>query len=368
MVTTPSTNAVRGVIERHGWNATAMQILNPGIERWHDTARDAAVGFVRARPRPTRPRSVWVAAGEPICAPDRVMETARAFEQHAANQGARVCWFGTDRRLRETREHDATLSELVLGAQPVWHPERWLRILAGKASLRQQVNRARNKHVEVTEPSAETAAASDGLHRCLNEWLSRRGLPPLHFLVEPFLLDYLPGRRLLAASRRGAEVGYLILTPVPARSGWLVEQIVQGHDAPNGTAALLIDAAFRAAMDAGSTYFTLGLSPLSERAPPSHPAPPPHIRALLAWMRAHARRFYNFGGLERFKAKFQPDRWDPIVALSQEAQPSLGTLYAIADAFAGPLSPERLIATALGRAVAAEVRGGIHTARMALSS
>lgn len=71
------------------------------------------------------------------------------------------------------------------------------------------------------------------------------------------------------------------------------------------------------------------------------------IRSLLAWTRANARRFYHFDGLERFKTKSEPDHWEPSYLLTKQPRVTLGTLHTIADAFAGPISPERLVTHAL---------------------
>ena len=298
---------------------------------------------------------MWVAAGEPVCAPERVEAAADAFEAAAKTAGCDVCWFGADARLRAVRAGDPNYSAMTLGAQPVWDPHRWDAILAGKASLRAQLNRARNKDVAVTRWPSETAMNHPALQRCLDQWLADRGLPTLHFLVEPDTLGTLADRHVFVAERAEEPVGFLVLTPVPARQGWLVEQIIRGDKAPNGTAALLLDAAMRDAAASGSTYLTLGLSPLSTRAPVSKPNPA-WLRASLRWMRAHGRRFYNFQGLDAFKAKFVPDRWDPITAISTESRPSLGTLYAIADAFSGrDESPVHFVGRGLGNAMTDEV-------------
>ncbi len=44
-------------------------------------------------------------------------------------------------------------------------------------------------------------------------------------------------------------------------------------------------------------------------------APPPAVRALLAWLRLHGRRFYNFKELDAYKAKFRPEEWEPVYAV-----------------------------------------------------
>jgi phosphatidylglycerol lysyltransferase len=207
--------------------------------------------------------------------------------------------------------------------------------------------------VAVTCWPAHRATDAPALSRCLTEWLATRGLPPLHFLVEPASLSLLEDRRVFVAERRGEVVGFLIASPVPARAGWLLEQIVRGRAAPNGTAELLVDAAMRAAARDGSGYATLGLVPLSRRARvPSYPNPL-WLRLLVGWARAHGRRFYNFDGLDAFKAKFRPARWDPVFAIARAPRFSPGMLHATLAAFTtGSLAAA--VARGLGRAAVRE--------------
>ena len=73
-----------------------------------------------------------------------------------------------------------------------------------------------------------------------------------------------------------------------------------------------MDAALRTFAEEGADYVTLGLAPLSRRAGVPDERPFPGLRLILAWIRAHGRRFYNFDGLDAFKAKFKPDAWEPL--------------------------------------------------------
>lgn len=340
----------REIVLRHGWNATAYQILNPGIALWFPRQGDAVVGY-------SRHAGVRVVAGAPVCEARRLSEVAHEFESEAAARGDRVCYFGAGSRLESVLRVGPRRSTVLLGAQPVWDPAHWPDIVAGRASLRAQLNRARNKGVTVGEPASPTAADTPALRRCLAEWLSTRGLPPLHFLVEPDTLSELEDRRVFVASRGGAPVGFLVASPVPQRSGWLVEQIIRGSGAVNGTNELLVDAAMRALADSGAAYVTLGLAPLSTRARiPDDEGAVPHplwLRVVLAWTRLHGRRFYNFDGLDAFKAKLQPDGWEPIFAISTERRFSVRALYAIAAAFSAG-SPVALVARALWSAARSE--------------
>ncbi|MCV4932462.1 DUF2156 domain-containing protein, partial [Escherichia coli] len=88
---------------------------------------------------------------------------------------------------------------------------------------------------------------------------------PLHFVVEPETLGRLEYRRVFVAERSGQIEGFLVLSPIPARNGWLTEQFPHRPEAPNGTVESMIAAAGRALASDGSAYITLGLSPLSRR-------------------------------------------------------------------------------------------------------
>lgn len=336
----------------HGWNATVYQTLNRGIDHWYTEAGDAFVGYV------TR-AGVRVVAGAPVCAETRLPAVIVEFERDAAGAGQRVCYFAAGERLERVRRTMSGSAEVVLGAQPVWHPAVLARTIATRPTLRAQINRARNKGLVVREHDANLGSADRApLERLLEQWLSTRGLPPLHFLVEPYTLDRLGDRRLFVAQRGGVFVGFLVASPVPLRHGWLVEQCVRANLAPNGTTESLIAHAADVIATEGAVYLTLGLSPLSRRARVPPGRNPLWLRATLAWVRAHGRRFYNFDGLDAFKAKFRPESWESIFALTNEPRISPRTLYAIAAAFCEG-RPEWTIARALARAIKDEARRAV---------
>lgn len=337
----------RKILLNHGWNSTSYQILNPGIQRWFSAAGDAVVGFVSCR-------GVRVVAGAPICDGERLMDVASEFERDAKREKERVCYICAEARLETILDDPSKNAKILLGAQPVWQPANWSGIVSKHKSLRAQLNRARNKGVTVTEWSTEKAHNNPALTNCLHEWLAAKGLPPLHFLVEPNTLGRLFDRRVFAAEQNGEAVGFVMLSPIRQRNGWLFEQFVHRPGAPNGTVELMIDAAMQALAADGCDYATLGLAPLSTRAQVPPFSNPLWLRILLAWMRLHGQRFYNFDGLDAFKAKLQPDRWEPIFAISNEARLSFKTLYAIAAAFSED-APVKLLLSGMGRALATEI-------------
>jgi phosphatidylglycerol lysyltransferase len=163
----------------------------------------------------------------------------------------------------------------------------------------------------------------------------------MHFLVEPNTLGDLAGRRIFVADIRGEAVGFLVGSPIPQRNGWLTEQFVRGKHAPNGTVECLLDRMVDAIGESGAEYLTMGIVPLSSHGALSDN--PAWLNTLLAWARAHGRRFYNFDGLDAFKSKFHPDSWEPIYAISNEPKFSFRSLYAIAAAFSDGPPPIALL-------------------------
>ncbi len=324
----------RELILRYGWNTTCYQLLNPGIERWFDDERRILFGFVERH-------RVRVVAGAMVCREDDVAEGVTAWEVQAVEQHRTTCYFGAESRAFEATSGRGGYSSVILGAQPIWSPASWRTSFEACPNCRAQRNRARNKGLIVEEWTSPQAEKSPHKRRLLGEWLSTRGLPPMHFLVEPDTLGDLTGRRIFVASIEGTPVGFLVGSPIPQRNGWLTEQFVRGHQAPNGTVESLVDAMVDAVGRSGAEFVTMGIVPLSRHCGPTDN--PAWLNAVLAWARAHGRRFYNFDGLDDFKSKFHPDSWEPIYVISNEPKFSFRSLYAIAAAFSDGPPPWALL-------------------------
>ena len=349
----------RALALRYGWNAMAYQVVNDGMQHWFSHDGDAVVGYVRTH-------GVCVVVGAPICEGSRLHAVLAEWEAFVRSLGCRACYFGAAGRVFDALHGRPGYATVVLGAQPVWDPARWPEIPAGAASLRSQMHRARNKGVTVSEWPQARASSDARLRECLRQWLATRGLPTLHFLVEPHTLHDLEGRRLFVAERGEEVVGFINASPVPARQGWLVEQFVRGSHAPNGTIESLLDCMMRAVAADGARYVTMGLVPLRDGSADSVAANPAWLASLLALVRVHGRRFYNFRGLERFKTKFRPHGWEPIYAISAEPRFTLRTLYAIAAAFTVQ-SPVLAVARGLGRAIGIEWQRGVAQLRRSVA-
>lgn len=295
---------VLALLQRHGWNATSFQILEPGFRYWFDEGGGdprgidsdggACVGYVDTG-------RAWVAAGSPVAAPERFAEVGARFAAAAAAAGRRMCWFATELRFAGI----PPWSSMRVGDQPSWAPADWTGVLRDSRSLREQLRRAHAKGVSVrTVGPAELQPGQPvriALEQLIARWLASRQIAPMGFLVHVDPFTFPDQRRYFVAERDGAVVGFLSAIPIYARPGWFFEDFLRDHDAPNGTVELLIDAGMRAAAAEGIPYVTLGLVPLSGEVSP-------WLRAARHWGKA----LYDFDGLRAFKAKLKPRAWDPI--------------------------------------------------------
>jgi phosphatidylglycerol lysyltransferase len=346
----------RELVLSYGWNATSYQVLNPGIDHWFSSAMPAVVGYTR------RDRLLLV-AGAPACPPKDLPAVCDEFERFARDQDCGVCYVCAEERLRSVFLPSRNHVSVALGAQPVWDPRRWRRLVQGHASLRAQLNRSRNKAVVIEPMAPEQAARHPDLEKVLHEWLRARRLPPLHFLVEPGLLrGVVTDRIVLVAKRDGRTVAFLVASPVAAKEGYLVELLARSPAAPNGTSELLIDAVMERLAREDRGYVTLGLVALADAARAEIRGNPLWLRFLMEFARLHANRFYNFRGLEHFRVKMLPGHWEPIYAISNERRFSVRTLYGIGAAFAG-IPPWLAIGIGATKAVRQELQTLLSRAR-----
>lgn len=280
--------ALAALVARHGRAATAVQALYPGMRGWLAQDGEAAVAYVDTG-------RAWVAAGPPLAAPPRQAGAVLEFVAAAAAAGRRACLFAVDARLCDR----AGLRRLPVGRQAWWHAGRWPRVLAAVPSLREQLRRARRKGVAVRAVAAAELRQSPAVAELLARWQAVHHLAPMQFLVTvaPFTGER---RQLFVAEQHGRLCGLMALAPLQ-RCGFSATEFVRDPRAPNGTVELLFDAALRWAGERGAGRLTLGLLPLSGELPPA---------LLLA--RRLSRSLFDFRGLEAFKQKLRPQRWQRL--------------------------------------------------------
>ena len=278
---------VLSLLKRFGWNATAFQTLGEGFDYWFD-GDDACVAYCDTG-------RGWVAAGSPLCSNERIAEVSKKFVDAARAKGHRVCFFGVEDRFVLATGYEP----MPVGEQPVWNPRDWATTVRNAKSLKEQLRRATSHGVKTRlfEPTRDAAAVAALRARSQ----SNRPMAPMGFLVSPADDAWAAERLSWVAEHDNRLVGFVAAAPIYARAGWLIEEFLRDPAAPNGTIELLIDTAMKRFADDGQGYCTLGLAPLAGDIEP--------------WLRTIAQLgsgLYDFGGLQRFKSRLKPQRWDTI--------------------------------------------------------
>ena len=124
-------DGARDLVMRYGWNAVSYKILHPGMRLRFSRAGDAVVGYALFG-------RVWIIAGAPVCAPERLSDVALEIEADAGRRNERVMFFGAGARLERAYAARGDHSLVCIGAQPTWEPSAWSGIVQHKASLRAQ--------------------------------------------------------------------------------------------------------------------------------------------------------------------------------------------------------------------------------------
>jgi phosphatidylglycerol lysyltransferase len=288
----------------HGYNAHALVSIMPGAKTWSTPAIDGAIIYSEFG-------RVWLAVGDPLAADAEVKELARRFVA-AARKKRRIPAFvpATARFALEAVE--SGLVAVKIGAAPYFDLQKWAPRGDHAKKVRSGVNQARRAGVRVEAIETAGAEIRKETETLCQSWLkSRRAATRFGwlFVLDPF--QHAEQKRFFAArDESGLLVGFLAASPMPARDGWYLEDVLRQPDAPAGTADLLVvEALTRLAAD-GAKCATLGTSPLAREGEQVVVCGHRLIESMVQKVSRRLERFYNFEGLRRFKAKFVPTWWE----------------------------------------------------------
>ena len=295
----------------HGYNAHSLVSIAPGALLWSHPDIDGAVVYGQFG-------KVWLAAGEPLARLEDMPELARRFSAYAKRQNRVVAFVPTSAEFaRMVAPND--FAAVKVAAAPYFDLKTWNPRGDSAKKLRAGVNQARRAGVRVEELGDELdeELKEETAQLCMH-WLgNRRAGMTFGWLValDPFLhWEY---KKYFAARLNGKLVGFLAASPIPARKGWYLEDVLREPDAPKGTATLLVFEALTKLKAESAELATLGTSPLAADGPNDVPTEHPTAARVLEMAATRLGAFYNFEGLRRFKGKFVPSWWESEYALAQ---------------------------------------------------
>jgi phosphatidylglycerol lysyltransferase len=294
----------------YGYNPHSLVSIAPGAMLWSSPDIDGAIIYGEFG-------RVWLAAGDPLAPLEDMAQIASQFSAFARKRNRVVAFVPSSAAFAHLVVPNG-FTAVKVGASPYFDLQTWNPRGDSAKKMRAGVNQARRAGVEVEiVPDVDTSLKKETAQLCLH-WLgSRRSATTFGWLValDPFLhSEY---KKYFAARVNGRLVGFLAASPIPARRGWYLEDVLREPDAPQGTATILVVEALAKLKAEGAALATLGTAPLTTDGP--NDLPTGH-RVVSHALKVAARRlggFYNFEGLRRFKGKFVPSWWESEYAVGQ---------------------------------------------------
>lgn len=296
----------------YGYNEHSLVSIAPGALRWSTPEIDGAVIYGEFG-------RIWLAAGDPLAPSDETAELARQFAAYARSRG-RVAAFAPSSARFARLVSPGDFTAVKIGAAPYFDLPNWNPRGDSAKKMRAGVNQARRAGVRVESINGDVGDSimEEATHLC-SRWLDTRRAPATFtwlVALNPFL--HSEHKRYFAARVDGKLVGFLAASPIPARKGWYIEDVLSDPNAPPGTPTLLVAETLATLKAEGALLATLGTAPLATQGEDDittgeHPVAERALRSASTRFGS----FYNFEGLRRFKSKFAPSYWESEYALSQ---------------------------------------------------
>lgn len=328
------------LLKKYGYNVYSFETLEPGLEYWFNEDQSACVAYVSSG-------GYRVAAGAPICAPERAREIADQF----AHELGPVAFFGVSDPFVECIK-DGAWDFLQVGQQPAWDPRHWAGVLKSSSDLRRRLRRAEKAGVRVREAKPNemaqrmpTRRAVDGLVR---DWETAHAMPPMRFMVTLDLFSHAHERRYFLAEDESGLVGLMVGVPIYQRRGWLLDDLLVLRGSAPGASEALIDLAMRTFAAENVEYVSLGMVALSGLGEARRSRfPHPILDRVFNFCLRSMSWLYSFHGIHAFRSKFKPDRWEPVYLVGSGRVHVL-TMRAVLMAFSGGWLP-RFVARVAAR-------------------
>ena len=249
----------------------------------------------------------WVALGDPIGSPEGAEELVWRLREISDHHGGQTVFYQVAAE-RLALYVDLGLAALKIGEEARVPLVDFTLEGAARAELRQAHRRAQRDGASFEVlPATELTQLMPALQRISDAWLTSKSTSEKRFSVGAFTPQYLQQFPLALVRSEGRPAAFANLWTTGTREELSVDLMRFDPDAPRAAMDYLFIELMLWGRREGYRSFNLGMAPLSGLE--AHPLAP-------AWHRVgnfifrHGEHFYNFEGLRRYKAKFDP-LWEP---------------------------------------------------------
>jgi phosphatidylglycerol lysyltransferase len=249
----------------------------------------------------------WIALGDPVGPRAKCEELLWRFRELSDRHGGRTVFYQA-RGERLPLYVDLGLAALKIGEEARVPLQEFSLEGPARAGLRSDHRRAARggASFEIVMPD-QIPPLLPALRKISDAWLTEKSTAEKRFSVGAFTEKYVCNFPIALVRTEGSPSAFANLWPSGTKDELSIDLMRFGPDAPRSAMDFLFIELMLWARAQGFRWFNLGMAPLAglER----HPLAP-------AWHRVgnfvfrHGEHFYNFEGLRRYKAKFDPV-WEP---------------------------------------------------------
>ncbi|MBI1763575.1 MAG: DUF2156 domain-containing protein [Acidobacteria bacterium] len=304
--TKPANQRLLDLVQRYGWEHQSFLSLYDGMQVWWTSDPEAAVVYRQVG-------HVAIVVAAPL-APHADWHSVTARFLAWCEQNKLDCLM-----LPLGAEYAAVaracgMALLCVGESGYFKLPEWKPAGDRAKKVRAGVNQARKAGVRIEQyvPAQSDESTRTEIEELCQAWINTREVDALGWLLEldPFKLSE-HKRYFLAREADGRLTGLLACSPIFARRGWYLEDLIRHPAATRGISELLVVEALRHLAAEGAQLATLATSPLAGIKPNELTGQFKQLARLLKLIYEHFDAFYHFKALHRFKAKFAPSYVEP---------------------------------------------------------
>jgi phosphatidylglycerol lysyltransferase len=318
-----SEKEVLSFLRRFGHNTNSFLLAYGGCDWFRSYTPSGLIAYARSG-------RTCVLAGDPLCCREDILPVLQLFSQQVGSQYRIALVLVSSWLVPQLKQ--AGYAVIEVGTDAFFDLQTWRPRGDRAKKVRSAVNLARRSGITVTPYQVVNGRApylEEQMQACAEAWLaSQRGFTIRFFsAVRP--LEWAEEKRSFLAWHEGRLIGFVTCSPIYARNGWYIEDIIRHPDVLYGTTELLITTALESLREEGFSVATLGLSPFANSCRDiGHPG---RMRVLSAILTA-LTPFYNFRGLHHYKKKFAPSWWEPVYVAFLPDRLTWGLVLDVIDA------------------------------------
>jgi lysylphosphatidylglycerol synthetase-like protein (DUF2156 family) len=317
------------LVRRYGYESQSFLSLYGGMKVWFADEPEAAVVYRQVG-------RVAVVVAAPLAARDHLVAATRRFLAYCDEQDLDCLMLPVGPEFAEAAR-SCGMALLGVGESGYFKLPEWKPAGDRGKKVRSGVNQARKAGVRVEryDPSQDPDERTrNEIESLCQSWIDTREVDALGWLLEldPFKLCERK-RYFLARNAAGGLEGMLACSPIYARRGWYLEDLIRRPDAERGVSELLVFEAINQLAAEGAELATLGASPLAGVKTADLTGLFEQLARAMTLIYEHLDAFYHFKALHRFKSKFAPSFVEPEYAAVYPPRIRLRMIYAVIGAF-----------------------------------